>query len=82
MKTKNCRKIIYIIFSIAIIFLIVKSFSNKNNIFLNDLSADINNSPIGYACDRYSGLCIVDKTNAEYTSEKDCLKVCPDLRFK
>jgi len=79
---KNSKKIIYIIFSLAIIFLIVQSFSNKTNIFWNKLFADINNSSMGYTCDRYAGLCYIDSYTSEYSSENDCLKECPSLRFK
>ncbi|MDD4784195.1 MAG: hypothetical protein PHY32_01115 [Candidatus Pacebacteria bacterium] len=44
--------------------------------------ADINNSSMGYTCDRYAGLCYIDSYTSEYSSENDCLKECPSLRFK
>ncbi len=59
-------------------------FSNSKTSFsnLSRLFADVTNSKSGYSCDRLSGMCIVSKSNAEYLSENDCLKKCPDSRLK
>lgn len=79
---KNYKKIIITLVSLTIIFLIVYGFLNKNNSFLEKLYADVTNSNNGYTCDRYSGICYIDKNTSEYSNENDCLNQCPDLRFK
>jgi hypothetical protein len=79
---KNYKKIIITLVSLTIIFLIVYGFLNKNNSFLEKLYADVTNSNNGYTCDRYSGICYIDKYTSEYNTENDCLNQCPDLRFK
>lgn len=70
------------IITLSLVAMVVIIGSNKQRIWSNNLLADVLNFKTGYTCDRYSGLCIVDKYAAEYSSEKDCLNICPDLRFK
>jgi hypothetical protein len=82
--TKFIQKNIYLIIFILILLVIFICFQNSKPVsFLTDnLLANLTNNKKGYTCDRYAGICEVDKISPEYSDEKQCQEQCSKSRYQ